>query len=158
MLFTDVHLTHAHVCFLMSVVWVAVLCGLAGRCVCFGGTYCLWHWYIHCCENLKSASLCSVESYQVCPWWIKVIQNVNMAHHCVMVEWLTFLLLFREVMGSILGPATGYPDCEVFLWFSPVPPGKCQDSTSQLGRGCFLPSPLQFIIFHLSSCYRCYIL
>jgi hypothetical protein len=28
-----------------------------------------------------------------------------------------------------------------FLWFSSVPPGKCQDSTVKLGCVCFLPHP-----------------
>jgi hypothetical protein len=32
----------------------------------------------------------------------------------IVVEWLTFLLLIREVLGSNLGQETGYPDM-VFL-------------------------------------------
>jgi hypothetical protein len=28
----------------------------------------------------------------------------------VVVEWLTLLLLIREVLGTDLGPETGYPD------------------------------------------------
>jgi hypothetical protein len=37
------------------------------------------------------------------------------------VEWLTLMLRNREVMGSNLGPETGYSDCD-FSWFSTVPP------------------------------------
>jgi hypothetical protein len=36
---------------------------------------------------------------------------------------------------------------EVFQWFSPVPPGKCPDSTLKLGHDRFLPNPFQFIIY-----------
>jgi hypothetical protein len=34
----------------------------------------------------------------------------------IVVEWLTFLLLIREVLGSNLGQETGYPD-KVFHGF-----------------------------------------
>jgi hypothetical protein len=42
----------------------------------------------------------------------------------VMVEWLTFLLRIREVLGSNLGPETGYPErFVVFLYPSRRTPG-----------------------------------
>jgi hypothetical protein len=37
----------------------------------------------------------------------------------VVVEWLTLLLRIWEVLGSNLGPETGYPDLG-FSWFSSV--------------------------------------
>jgi hypothetical protein len=45
----------------------------------------------------------------------------------IMVEQLTLLLHIQEVLGSNHGPETDYPD-RFFLWFSSVPPGKCQDN------------------------------
>jgi len=43
------------------------------------------------------------------------------------------------------------------LWFSSVPPGEYRDSTLKLGHDRFLPNPFQFIIIHLSSYHRRYI-
>jgi hypothetical protein len=42
----------------------------------------------------------------------KVIRNV-------VIEWVTTLLLIREVPGSNLGPATGFPDRVFVLLLSP---------------------------------------
>jgi hypothetical protein len=63
----------------------------------------------------------------------------------IMVEWLTLLLRIRKASGSILGPATVYPDWG-FSWHSSVPPGKCRDSN--LNRPRPLPSK-SFAIHHL---------
>jgi hypothetical protein len=57
----------------------------------------------------------------------------------VVVEWLTLILRIREGPGSILGPATGYPNSR-FSWFSSVPPGELLDSTLKLGLDRFLPT------------------
>jgi hypothetical protein len=42
-------------------------------------------------------------------------------------EWLTLMILIREVSCSDLGSDTGYPDSD-FSWFISVLPGNCQDS------------------------------
>jgi hypothetical protein len=67
----------------------------------------------------------------------------------VMVEWLILMLHIWEVPGSKLGPDTDYSE---FLWFSSVPPGKCQDSTLKLGHDHFLP-----ILFNSSLTYHPFI-
>jgi hypothetical protein len=66
----------------------------------------------------------------------------------VVVEWLTFLIRFRETLGSHLGPETVYSDWGPSYMFS-VLPGKSWDSTLKLGHDHFPSHPFQFII-HLS--------
>jgi hypothetical protein len=67
--------------------------------------------------------------------------NFNIVKPIVVVEWLTLLLRIRKVPGLNLGSETGYPDLG-FSWFSPVPPGKCWDTSLKLGDDCFLAPPL----------------
>jgi hypothetical protein len=45
----------------------------------------------------------------------------------IAVKWLVLLLHVWEGLCSNLGPETLYP-VQAFLWFSSVPPGKCQNS------------------------------
>jgi quinol-cytochrome oxidoreductase complex cytochrome b subunit len=66
----------------------------------------------------------------------------------LMIEWLTFLLCIREVPGLDLNLETGYPDWG-FLWFSLVPPGKCQDRT--LNYATFFPIHHSFITLSFST-------
>jgi hypothetical protein len=46
----------------------------------------------------------------------------------VVIEWITFLLRIWELLGSYIGPETGYHNWGV-LQFSSVPRDKCWDST-----------------------------
>jgi hypothetical protein len=55
----------------------------------------------------------------------------------------------HQVLGSNLGPETGYP-YRGFSWFFAVSPGECQDSTLKFGYDSSLPDPLQFIVIHFS--------
>jgi hypothetical protein len=68
----------------------------------------------------------------------------------------TLLLRIRKVPDTILGPCYRLLWLR-FSWFSSVAPGKCQDSALELEHECLLPSLLQFIIIHLSSWHRRYI-
>jgi hypothetical protein len=56
-----------------------------------------------------------------------------------MIEWLTLLLCTQDVLGSNIGPETGYP--KVFRGFPQF--------IKKNGHDHFIPRPFQFII-HLS--------
>jgi hypothetical protein len=72
-----------------------------------------------------------------------------------MVEWLTPLLLIREVPVSNLGPGDTAILTDVFMAFLSSS-SEFRDGTLKLGHKILFPNPLEFII-HLSSYYRRYV-
>jgi hypothetical protein len=95
-------------------------------------------------------------------WWIKMIVTGS-AYHTYNLSQLKVHRVVNTAASYSEGPGlksrprdpeTSYPDW-LFLWFSSVPPGKCQDSALKLGYNCSLPNPIHFII-HLSL-FRHYI-
>jgi hypothetical protein len=101
-----------------------------------------FHSLVERCLIPSQVFMCNIRGFQSCA------ENFHKDLLNIVVEWLTLLLCIQEVLGSNLGPETGYPDCG-FSWFSSVLTGKLWDSTLKLGHDPFLPHPFQFII-HLS--------
>jgi hypothetical protein len=66
----------------------------------------------------------------------------------IVVEWLTPLLRIREVLGSNVGPETGYPDWAC-SWFYSFSPGEWRPSILKWGHDLYIGNPFYFII-HLS--------
>jgi hypothetical protein len=96
------------------------------------------------CQVLTAASMNMTVFCDIAPYsFVQVDRRLRGAPD-VVLEWLTLLLRFWEVLSSNLGPETGYPDCFFFHGFSS--PSRCRDNTLKLGHDRFLPNPFQFII------------
>jgi hypothetical protein len=61
----------------------------------------------------------------------------------VVLEWLTLLLLIREVPGSNIGPETAYPDWGISLFSQAF---QASVGILKLGHDSFLPHSFQFFI------------